>query len=338
MKKIGLSVIIPLYNAQDWIVPTIDHIVASLDGTNFNAEIIIIDDGSLDNSLRVAESANVPENIDFTVISQKNTGRYLARKHGVELSTKANILFIDSRVYIDKQSLGFLESQLQKDDDQIWNGHVNVDKKGNIFARFWDAIVFIGWRRYFRKPKTISYGLKDFDYYPKGTGFFYVPKNKLLAAMSYFETQSNDLKYSSDDTLLIRYLAERQDINISPSFSCLYHGRSTFSTFLTHAYSRGQFFIDGFFRPGTRFYYPLIGVLVLSILLIILLIVWPLVALQLICVLAVLFVVGLLFGALALGVAFKDALSLAILGLPFATVYLVGLWRGVARKLKSKNK
>lgn len=338
MNTISLSIIIPLYNAKDWIVPTIDHIVQSLEKTHFDAEIIVIDDGSTDGGADMAHTAKVPKTIQFSVISQKNTGRYLARKHGVELSTKKNVLFIDSRVYIDELSLAYLEQQLQVNEDQVWNGHVNIDKKGNIFARFWDAIVCIAWRRYFTQPRKTSFTIKDFDYYPKGTGFFFTPKPLLVDAMSHFESLTSDLKYSSDDTLLIRYIAERQEINLSPAFSCLYHGRSTFRKFILHAYDRGQFFVDGFLRPGTRFFLPLIVVLSLSLVILGSLVTAPLLSMFVLLCGAVVLVLALLLGALILGVTFADAASLALLGAPFALVYLAGLWRGVVRKISSQLK
>lgn len=333
MRKIGLSVIIPLYNAKEWIVPTINHITASLELTNFDAEIIVIDDGSSDGGADAARSVILRDGIRLSVIEQKNTGRYLARKHGVEVSTKDNIMFIDSRVFVDKSSLAFLYEKLKNDSDQIWNGHVNIDKKGNIFARFWDAIVCIAWRRYFRRPKTTSYGLDEFDYYPKGTGFFYVPKARLLAAMEYFEKKTSDLRHSSDDTLLIRYIAKRQRINLSPKFSCLYHNRSTFGGFLKHAYHRGEFFIDGFLRPGTRFFYPILLIFSLNIAIIGVSAFWPIQTIITLFVGMGVFVVSLLIGALGFGVTTKDSLSLAVLGLPFGFVYLIGLWRGLFRKL-----
>lgn len=333
MKKTGLSIIIPVYNARDWIAPTIVHIFDALEGTSFDAEVIVIDDGSSDGSADAARSVKVPKGIGLKVVVQENTGRYLARKHGVDVSTKENILFVDSRVFIDKASLSFLEAELQGDPDQLWNGHVNIDKKGNIFARFWDAIVCIAWRRYFRYPTTTSYGAKDFDYFPKGTTFFYAPKARLRAAMSHFEETTNDIEFSSDDTLLIRYMVERQDIHLSPHFSCLYHGRSTFKGFLKHAYNRGQFFIDGFLRPGTRFFVPLLGVLTFSILATVALIVAPLAAAIALLAGIVIFSVGLLVGGIIMGVAVADAASLAILGVPFACIYLAGLWRGVIRKV-----
>lgn len=336
MKKNNLSIIIPVYNSESWIGPTLHHILAALERTQFDAEIIVVDDGSTDLSAAEAKSVT-SKKVPLHVYEQKNAGRYLARKVGVEKSTKENILFIDSRVFIDESSLAYLERELKADADQVWNGHVNVVKKGNIFARFWDAIACIGWRKYFRKPKRTSYGLKDFDYYPKGTGFFYVPKKRLIAAMEYFEKNSSDLEFSSDDTLLIRYIAERENINLSPDFSCSYNGRSTLKGFLKHAYNRGQFFIDGFLRPGTRFFYPLIAVLAFSVLAIVALCIWPLAMIVILAICAILFVLGLFSVSLLLGVGLADAASLAGLGLPFAAVYLLGLWRGFIRRLASRT-
>jgi len=329
MAKIGLSVIIPLYNAEGWITPTVRHIVDSLQTANaYDAEIIIIDDGSTDSSLDEARALEVPPKFNLRVIAQKNAGRYLARKRGVELSTKDNILFIDSRVYIHKDALTFLKGQLQETTDQIWNAHVYIDKKGNIFARFWDAIVFIGWRRYFRKPKTTSYGIEDFDYYPKGTTMIYMPKKRLVASMKDFEKTTNDIEFSSDDTLLIRYMAERQPINLSPGFSCIYHGRSTFKKFLLHAYDRGQFFVDGFLRPHTRFFIPLILFLIATPLILVGLVLFPVLFLGLVAVWVLELLVALLLGALL-----PDALSLFILTPIFAVVYGAGIWRGFVRKI-----
>jgi glycosyltransferase involved in cell wall biosynthesis len=337
MSKIGLSVIIPMYNSEDWIVPTLRKLDEALGSSEFIAEIIVIDDGSTDASAKNAKGYSLKSNATLKVVEQKNMGRYLARKAGVSLAKYDHILFVDSRVFVGKDALTYLYGQLRDNPDQLWNGHVHIDKKGSIFTRFWDAIVCIAWRRYFRRPERTQYGIKDFDYYPKGTGFFYVPKARLLAAMNYFEKTTNDIKHSSDDTLLIRYMNERQDIHLSPEFDCLYHGRTNLRSFFKHAYHRGEFFIDGFLRPGTRFFFPLLLILAASICIIPLFVMWPLYSFLSFIVMAILLIFGLFFGALVFGVELADAASLAILGVPFAGVYLAGLWRGVFRKLSKEG-
>src|SRR5690606_2458348 len=147
----------------------------------------------------------------------------------------------------------------------------------------------------------------------------------LKEAMNFFEKTTNDIENSSDDTLLIRYLAERQNIHLSPEFSCLYHGRSNLASFLKHSYFRGQFFIDGFLRPGTRFFWPLIVVLAGSAVVLVALAVFTNITLIIALIGMVVFALGLFFGALFFGVRWRDAASLAVLGVPFAFVYLAGL-------------
>lgn len=243
-----ISIIIPVYNSAGWITRTFEHIKKAVEKSHFDAEVIIIDDGSTDGSIAEEQALqSESDRLHIKLLSQKNKGRYLARKRGVEAATADHILFIDSRVFISEESLAYLEGQIGDGMDQVWNGHVHVEKKGNIFARFWDALVCIAWRRYFGNPREVSYGLEDFDYYPKGTGFFFVPKQLLLEGMAVFEKKTNDIKFSSDDTLLIRYIASKKRIHLSPQFSCIYNSRSTFKGFLKHAYNRGQFFVDGFF-------------------------------------------------------------------------------------------
>jgi hypothetical protein len=272
----------------------------------------------------------------IVVLDQENKGRFLTRKAGLLAATKQTILFIDSRVFLHPESLKFVVNQIKRDPSKVvWNGHVIVDKKGNVIARFGDAITFIGWRRYFAHPRTCSYGLDDFDHYPKGTGCFFAPKGMILDAVEEFEKQTYDIKNSSDDTHLIRIIARDYRINLSPSFSCTYHARTKLKQFIVHSYNRGRFFVDGFLRPGNRFFYPLVlflafsAVLMLGVALSIVFL--PIVAI--IMAVGALMFWGLeLFTALLLKVEPKDAASLFVLTPLFAICYGLGIWRATIGK------
>jgi hypothetical protein len=54
--------------------------------------------------------------------------------------------------------------------------------------------------------------------------------------------------------VLIRSIAHRQRINLSPGFACRYHARESLQRFLRHSFHRGTVFVDGFGRRGTRFF------------------------------------------------------------------------------------
>lgn len=86
-----VSVIIPVYNMEQYLKETLDSVLAS-DYTHF--EIIIMDDGSTDKSLEIAqEYANKDQRIK--VHSQSNAGACTARNHAIAISTGEFILPID---------------------------------------------------------------------------------------------------------------------------------------------------------------------------------------------------------------------------------------------------
>lgn len=330
----NLSVILPTYNESTWLPQTLQKLDEAIGSAEIKkAEVLVVDDGSTDDTKRVVEQF-LSENAEIVYVRQKNLGRFMARKTGVDEARYDTILFIDSRVHISKGSLSYVANRMLKDPKKVlWNAHVHVEKKGNIYARFWDALVFIAWRKYFRNPREVSYGLSEFDLYPKGTTCFLAPRPWIKEAINKFSTNSKNLKTSNDDTLLIKELARKGNINISPSFSCTYFSRSTAKKFLVHAYHRGKVFVDGFLRrDGNRYFWPLVCFLALSALVLIgavlfsQYIVWIL--------LAIIFLwLGELLSALILGVPIADSLSLFILSPLFALYYGAGIWSATIRRL-----
>lgn len=330
----NISVIIPCYNAAEWLPKTVGKIEDALKKAKVQkAEIIVVDDGSSDGSYERAKSLS--GKYPVVAIKQKNMGRFLARKAGIDKSKYEHILLIDTRVFIDENSIAFLSEQVKKyPKKQVWNGHVNVYKKGNVIARFMDTVTNIGWRRYFSNPRTCDYGLKDFDYYPKGTGCFFVPKKALAHAMKKFMSQTTDLRNSSDDTLLIRIIAGEHRINLSPKFSCTYFARNTIKQFIPHTFNRGRFFVDGFLRKGTRFFYPLIAFLLLSA---------PIIVVTTLFIINFFYVATLFFVFLPVllfivTVSFRiniiDALSFSLLAPLFTVVYGFGIWYAALTKYR----
>lgn len=94
----NISVIVPVYNAEKWI----DNMIYSLiNQTIFEKlEIILIDDGSTDNSLdKIKKFEKKYQNI--VVFSKKNGGVSSARNLGIEKSSSKFICFIDSDDYVD---------------------------------------------------------------------------------------------------------------------------------------------------------------------------------------------------------------------------------------------
>lgn len=91
-----ISVIVPVYNAEMYLKRCIDSI---LEQSIQDFELILINDGSNDNSLLVIEEcAKCDKRI--IVINQENCGVSAARNNGLKIATGKFILFVDSDDYI----------------------------------------------------------------------------------------------------------------------------------------------------------------------------------------------------------------------------------------------
>lgn len=85
-----VSIIIPVYNAEPYLVQTIQ---SALDQSWANKEIIIVDDGSTDRSLEIARKF---ENKNILIYSQENKGGSAARNLGLSKSKGDYIQFLDA--------------------------------------------------------------------------------------------------------------------------------------------------------------------------------------------------------------------------------------------------
>ena len=84
MKK--LSIIVPAYNEENRIPPFLNDIIKLTSGFRFGYEVLIINDGSTDNSVEVI-SRMIKSNKSYKLISyNKNKGKANAIKVGVEQS------------------------------------------------------------------------------------------------------------------------------------------------------------------------------------------------------------------------------------------------------------
>lgn len=94
-----VSVIIPVYNMEKYLAETISSV---LDSTSSNFEVVIVDDGSTDDSQKVAFAfAEKDSRIRFFV--QKNSGASVARNHAIRMATGKYILPLDADDLIEKE-------------------------------------------------------------------------------------------------------------------------------------------------------------------------------------------------------------------------------------------
>jgi glycosyltransferase involved in cell wall biosynthesis len=323
-----LSVVIPICDeSPERLAQTMLALDGALDGSRWREpEVVVVDDGS-----SPPAAPCEMRSADVQLIRQENRGRFEARRVGIEAARGEHVLLLDSRVTLDPQSLAWVAERVM-DGEPAWNGHCVTDNLASSYARFWDIVVQAAWSDYLRDPRTTSYGIEDYDRYPKGTTQFLAPRSWLLDALADFDTLYADRSLVSDDTHLLRSIARRDCIHISPSFGSTYHSRESLGPFLRQTLYRGTTFVDGHIRRGSRFRPVVLGALPASL-------VGTAVALRKpragVAGLGALGLAGAVF-ARRQGRSIRDAASFGALVPPFAIVYSAGIWRGAALAIRNR--
>lgn len=104
-----ISVIIPIYNPGDYLFACLDSITKQ---TYTNLEIILVNDGSTDNSLQICREYAAQDH-RITVYDQKNSGVSAARNKGIEHAHGDYFSFIDSDDYLELNTYEVLMEALQ---------------------------------------------------------------------------------------------------------------------------------------------------------------------------------------------------------------------------------
>jgi len=130
-----ISVVVPVYNTCNYLEKCI---VSLINQTYKNIEIIIIDDGSTDDSRKVIEKyIDIDSRISYYY--QENSGPGIARNHGIDKSNGRYITFVDSDDYVEESFVEKLYSTIQDDDVFSICGTIKValdgTKKYNIVEK-----------------------------------------------------------------------------------------------------------------------------------------------------------------------------------------------------------
>lgn len=107
MEKV--SIVVPVYNVEDYLKYCVDSLINQ---SYKNIEIILVDDGSTDNSGRICDEY-AQEDDRVRVFHIENGGLSNARNTGVNVASAEWVIFIDSDDYYDRRTVEYLV-QLQK--------------------------------------------------------------------------------------------------------------------------------------------------------------------------------------------------------------------------------
>lgn len=125
MDKPCISIIVPVYNAENTIKKTIKSI---RNQTLTNIEIIFINDGSKDSSIDILEKYSKIDN-RIKILNQENLGVSKARNKGIELAVGEYISFVDSDDYIEENMYSRLYNKAKRFNIDIVKGSYTTEWK-----------------------------------------------------------------------------------------------------------------------------------------------------------------------------------------------------------------
>ncbi|MFC6333770.1 glycosyltransferase family 2 protein [Paenibacillus septentrionalis] len=129
--EVILSIIIPMYNSEQTIRKCIDSVNIGME-----VEILLIDDGSIDNTREICESymRSCP---NLRYYYQNNKGPGAARNKGIHLAKGKYVMFVDSDDFIEsKQLKNILDTYLYQHHDLLYFNFRQVDDKGNLIKSY----------------------------------------------------------------------------------------------------------------------------------------------------------------------------------------------------------
>lgn len=136
MKQGLLSVIVPVYNASASLQKCVESIINQ---TYKELEIILVDDGSTDDSGAICESL-VKRDIRVKVCHTANHGSMAARNHGVELAQGRMITFVDSDDWIEADMYSHMISMYGRYEVDMISSGLIFDYTNGIRTMEYDLI------------------------------------------------------------------------------------------------------------------------------------------------------------------------------------------------------
>lgn len=162
-----VSVIIPVYNVEKYLCECVDSVLAQ---TYSNIEVILVDDGSPDNSGAICDEYALKDS-RVRVIHKKNAGVSAARNSGLDIAKGKYITFVDSDDYVDADYIDILANRMDSYD-----------------------IIICRARKIEQRPlddEAIEYSLKDIE--PKILGVYAIKNADILSGYVWGKCFNGDI-------------------------------------------------------------------------------------------------------------------------------------------------
>ena len=222
-----VSIVIPLYNAEKTIGYCLESI---LNQTFQDFEVIIINDGSRDNSQEVINRYLNKYPKKLRIYKQENLGVATTRNRGIEYSRGKYIFFIDNDDYIDSDYLETFVKEIQNSkSDMVIGGYKRVDIVNNkILYRKdtsdsqWIKYMFPGcWAKIYRTSSLKKFKLQFLDTNIGDDLYFSIVGN-LCLKVSITSYNGYNWVFNRESVLNTNLLNIHRDVSLLPLFNAIY--------------------------------------------------------------------------------------------------------------------
>ena len=144
-KEALVSVIMPAYNCEKYVVEAINSVLAQ---TYKNWELLVLDDGSNDNTLQVIEEFSKNDSRIKALPNGKNMGVSATRNRGIELATGEWIAFLDSDdMWESKKLEKQLEVAKEKEAEFLFTGSSYINEQGEPFKGIFEVPAKVNYKK-----------------------------------------------------------------------------------------------------------------------------------------------------------------------------------------------
>lgn len=221
-----ISVIIPVYNVAEYIKRCLDSVIGQ---TYEHLEIIIVDDGSTDNSGRICDTYGSMDS-RIIVIHQENMGLAGAKNTGLKHASGTYISFVDSDDYIEQTAYMQLINYVKaKDCDACFFGHYRENGTHRVsYGKRPEKLIYTG------PDEILSMFFSDTLYGNPNCGNCFTGLSSCCVLYKATLLKKNDLVFKSERDLL------SEDILFNLEVCALSNQIVVYPEYLYHYVNRGN--------------------------------------------------------------------------------------------------
>lgn len=202
-----ISVIVPVYKVEKYLQTCIESVLAQ---TYTNWELILVDDGSPDNSGKICEEYKAKDD-RIVVLHQINGGQANARNNALDICHGDYVTFLDSDDFLHQEALEYSLNLLLKTNADIAQfGYIRGDgkvfpdmKENSVIEEYNNHSIFLSgranvivWGKLYRRDILLKNKIKEGRYYEDDftTWKWYYTANKIVVsnrALYYYTVNPN---------------------------------------------------------------------------------------------------------------------------------------------------